>query len=610
MLNFILGKEIASYVRLHRGMVVCALILTAISTFFIVIPAYLLQPFIDEGMKSGSDPVSWKIPWIVFDSDSWLSWHRTERVIVEKITPNSLLVILTLVTFASVVCKSITVYLSELSAAAFSNRAVRSLRIDIFRKYIFLSMGFHQKRKSGVLLARATADIAVMQSSIVNILIGLIKYPLTVTVFLIYLFFMNYKLTLLVFIIVPLIIGLIRLFGNKVKKHSIRIQDATADVTAAYQEGLLCLKVVQGFFRGEYEVKRFRELADYLYKRIMRWNRWYLGMTPMLDASVFLVLPAVLLLGKIHFDHTLGELMAMMYAFSRTYGPVKKLAKVNNNLRSLQGATKRIFAIMNTAPDIQDRPGAKVLPRHKKSIKFDRVSFGYSAGNPVIKDVSFEVTAGEMVAFVGSTGAGKSTLMDLVSRFYDVTSGNITIDGIDIRGVTIESLRRQIGMVNQDTILFHDTIANNIYYGDPEKSTEEILATAKIANAHDFIMAQPKGYETVVGDQGTLLSGGQRQRLSIARAILIDPAILVLDEAASALDAESERLVQRSIERLKGTRTILVVAHRLSTIMKANHIYVLEGGRIVESGVLDELLAKNGRFRQLYDMQFSNEDND
>jgi len=215
-----------------------------------------------------------------------------------------------------------------------------------------------------------------------------------------------------------------------------------------------------------------------------------------------------------------------------------------------------------------------------------------------------------MVAFVGSTGAGKSTLLDLVSRFYDITSGNITIDGVDIRDVTLESLRRQIGIVNQDTILFHDTIANNIYYGDPEKSTEEISATAKMANAHDFIMAQPKGYETVVGDQGTLLSGGQRQRLSIARAILIDPAILILDEAASALDAESERLVQKSIERLKGTRTVLVVAHRLSTIMKANHIYVLEEGRIVESGVLDELLAKNGRFRQLYDMQFSNEDND
>jgi len=205
MLNLILGKEIASYVRRHRGMVVCALILTAVSTLFVVIPAYLLQPFIDEGMKSGSDPVSWKVPWIAFDSGSWLSWHRTERVLVEDITPNSLLVILTLVTFASVVCKSITVYLSELSAAAFSNRAVRSLRIDIFRKYIFLSMGFHQKRKSGELLARATADIAVMQSSIVNILIGLIKYPLTATVFLIYLFFMNYKLTLLVFFIVPLL---------------------------------------------------------------------------------------------------------------------------------------------------------------------------------------------------------------------------------------------------------------------------------------------------------------------------------------------------------------------------------------------------------------------
>jgi ABC-type multidrug transport system fused ATPase/permease subunit len=233
------------------------------------------------------------------------------------------------------------------------------------------------------------------------------------------------------------------------------------------------------------------------------------------------------------------------------------------------------------------------------------VNFSYSGDELVLKDISFKVDAGEMVAFVGSTGAGKSTLLDLVPRFYDVTDGAVTIDGMDVRHVTLESLRRQIGIVNQETLLFHDTIANNIRYGKPEKPAEDIIAAAKEAHAHDFITAQPNGYETVVGDQGTLLSGGQRQRIAIARAILVEPAILILDEAASALDAESERLVQRAIEKLHGQLTILVVAHRLSTITKADRIFVMEGGRIVESGTREELMALNGRFRQLYDMQFT-----
>jgi subfamily B ATP-binding cassette protein MsbA len=604
MLDLILGKEIASYVKRHRGLVICALILSAISSLFVVIPAYLLQPFVDEGMKSGSDPVSWKIPWIALDSGSLFSWRRTEVVLIEDISPNSLLILLTLVAFGAVLCKSITIYLSGLSAAAFSNRAVRSLRIDLFRKFVSLPLSFYHNRKSGELIARATADLTVMQGSISQVLIGLIQHPLTAAVFLCYLLLMNYKLTLLLFFVSPLIIGLIRLFGRKVKKHATRVQDATAEVTSAYQETLLCLKVVHGFFRGEYEVKKFRKLADYLYKRVMRWKRWDLGVGPMMDVSVFLVLPAVVIAGKVYFDHTLGELVSMFYAFSRVYIPVKNLAKVQNRLRTLQGATKRVFSIVKTASDIQERPGARALPRHRGSIEFKRVSFGYSPQDLILKDISFKVEAGEMVAFVGSTGAGKSTLVDLVPRFYDVTRGAITIDGIDIRDVTIESLRRQIGIVSQEILLFHDTIANNIRYGYAEKSMEEVVAAACAAHANDFIVAQPSGYQTIIGDQGILLSGGQRQRIAIARAMLIDPAILILAEAASALDAESERLVQEAIEKLQGGRTILVVAHRLSTIMKAHRIFVLEGGRIMESGAREELLALNGRFRQLYDMQY------
>jgi subfamily B ATP-binding cassette protein MsbA len=604
MIDFLLGKEIAFYVKQHRRLVITTVLLAALSSLFVVIPAYLLQPFVDEGMKAGADPVSWKIPWIAFQTGSWLSWHRTELVLIPHVSPNKLLVLLTFVAFLSVLCKSITMYLGGLSATAFSNRAVRSLRIDLFRKFVTLPLSFHQQNKSGELIARATADLTVMQGNISNIIIGLIQYPLTILIFLLYLFTMNYRLTLLVFVTVPLIVGLVRLFGRKVKKHAIRVQDATAEVTNAYHEGLACLKVIQGFHRGDTEVGRFKELAYFLYARVMHWARWNIGLGPLMDATVFMVLPAVLIAGKIYFHHTLGELLSMVYAFSRVYAPTKKLATINNNLKTLNGATQRVFSIIKTDPDIKDASDAVPLPRHQKTIAFEDVSFGYTTREKVLDHVSFEVAAGEMAAFVGSTGAGKSTLLDLLPRFYDVLDGRILIDGFDTRQATLSSLRTQIGIVNQETLLFHDTIANNITYGKRDATEEEMVDAAKKAQAHDFIMAQPKGYQTIVGDQGTLLSGGQRQRIAIARAILINPSILILDEAASALDAESEKRVQEAIETLKGGPTILVVAHRLSTVRKASKIYVLEQGRIVESGSENDLLALNGRFRQLHDLQF------
>lgn len=604
MLDTILGKEIAGYVRQHRGLVILSLVLTAIASVFVVVPAYLLQPFVDEGMKTGTDPVAWKIPWITFESGSLFSWKRTQITVVEAITPNHLLVLLTLIAFVSVLCKSIATYFGGLCAAAFSNRAVQSLRVDLFRKFISLSLSFYHKRKAGELIARSTADLAVMQGLIAEVLMGLIQHPLTAVVFLIYLFVMNFKLTLLVFVVVPLIALLVRLFGRKVKKHSAKVQDATADVTSAYHETLLCLKLVHGFFTGKGEVRRFSDLAEYLYKRVMHFNRWELGLGPMMDSVVFLVMPGVLIVGKVYFHHTLGELMAMAYAFSRAYRPIKRLAMVNNNLKTLQGATARVFHIMGTESDIRDPVGAKVLPRHEKDIRFDGVRFGYSSDHPVLKDLSFCLQAGEMVAFVGSTGAGKSTLLNLIPRFYDVTGGGITIDGTDIRSVTLHSLRRQIGLVNQETLLFNETVAYNIGYGNFQAGMADIERVARAAHAHDFIRHLPRGYETPVGDQGSLLSGGQRQRIAIARALLVDPTVLMLDEAASALDAESESLVQKAIEDLKGTRTIIIVAHRLSTILKADRIFVLEDGRIVESGPVQDLLDLGRRFKQLYDMQF------
>lgn len=604
MLDRILGKDIAFYVKGRGGLIVCAIILSTISAILSIIPAYLFQPFIDVGMISGSEAVTWKIPWVSFESGI-LSLQKTEKIVAESISPTRLMILLSIIACLSVVLKSISMYFSKLTAAAFSNRAIRSLRIDLFQKFISLPLGFYHKHKTGTLISRSSADLTVMQERIANILIGLVEQPLTAVVFLIYLLMMNVKLTLLVFILAPAMVGLIRLFGRKAKKHSIRVQDATAQVTSSFQETLLLLKIIQGFCLNERQSEKFKELANTLYKKIMHWSRWNLGLAPLMDSAGFTVLIVIFLIGIIYFQLSLGVLVSMTYAFAMFYAPVKKLAKINNELRTLQGATERVFGIMRAVPDIQDRHDAIELPEHKESIEFQNVEFSYEADVPVLQDISIRINAGEMIAFVGSTGAGKSTLMDLIPRFYDVIGGSLRIDGVDVRDATIESVRQQIGIVSQEVLLFHDSIANNISCGSSEKSMEEIEASAKAAHAHDFILNQQNGYDTIVGDRGTLLSGGQKQRISIARAILTNPAILLLDEVASALDAESERFIQKTIDDLRGKKTILVVAHRLSTIRKADRIYVLENGEIIESGSFEELLGINGRFRQLYELQFS-----
>ena len=605
MLDYILGKDLARYVRVHKRLLVLSLVLTALSAVFVVIPVYLIQPFIDEGMKSGTDPVTWKVPWVSLQFEGGFSWKRTERVLLDQVSSERLLLVLGAIAFLSMLIKSVIGYFSELASAAFSNRAVRSVRTDLFDKFISLPLEFYHKQKAGELVSRSTADLTVMQERISHILIGLVQHSLTAAVFLAFLFLSNYRLTLLVFFAVPLIVAPVRLFGRKVKKHATTVQEATSYVTAAYQETLLCLKVVQGFFMNRKEAETFSLLANRLYRSVMRWCRWDRGLGPLLDSMSFLVLPGIFIVGKIYFQHSLGELISLMYAFQRLYGPVKSLAKMNNDLRTLQGSTERVFGIMRTMPSIRDTGGAMELPRHRHSIEFKDVSFSYDSQVPVLQGITFSIKAGEMAAFVGSTGAGKSTLLELIPRFYDVTSGAITIDGTDIRRVTLESLRRQISTVSQEVLLFHNTIANNIRYAKPEATLGEVMEAAKAAHAHDFILAQPRGYDSVVGDRGTLLSGGQRQRIAIARAILADPSILILDEAASALDAESEQLVEASIDALRGGRTILVAAHRLSTIRKADRIYVLEAGRIIESGTREDLLDRNGRFRQLYDIQFN-----
>ena len=503
----------------------CAILPACIAALLAVVPAEILPTFIDKGMSKDTGKVSYSIKLPAWDSESSFPVKLTEHKIIEGETPNALLIILSIIMVAFVVLKSLTTYLSDLAAAAFTNRAINSMRIDLYDKFISLHQGFYHEHKIGELISRSTADLTLMQATISNIVIGYVQHPFTALFLFLYALKVNYQLTLIVLVVAPVILGLVRLFGRKVKKHSYRVQDATAEVTSSYQETLLCLKIIQGFCTTDINSRKFRELADLLYKKTMHWNRWLRGMGPMMDAVVFIVGPAILIVGKMYYHHTTGELMGLAYALSRTYAPVKNLARINNDLKTLQGATERVFGIMNTKSKIEEKSGASTLPKHHKSIEFQNVNFSYKKDRNILKDITFSVNAGEMIAFVGSTGAGKSTLMDLIPRFYDVTGGRIIIDGIDIRDVTIQSLRRQIGIVNQEVLLFHDTILKNINCTASDVDMNAIIAAATAAHAHNFIMDQPNQYDTVIGDRGSLLSGGQKQRISIARAILTNPSI-------------------------------------------------------------------------------------
>jgi len=490
--------------------------------------------------------------------------------------------------------------------ASVSQHIVADFRRHLFAHLQTLSVGFFARRRTGELLSRLMNDVTVIQSVVTETPIDTAKQLVTFVGGIGFLLAMNWRLCLLILVLLPLLVFVAKLFGRRLKSLSTSIQDQTAALSTLIEEVIAGIRVVKSFVQTTREEARFSAQVEQSLSLTLRRAGIMAVFIPVISLLTFSAAAAVLWYGGrqvIDGAVSPGELFAFVLFAGILIGPFSSAARVFAQIREAQGATARVFEILDTYPEIRDLPNAIALPAVSGHIAADHVSFTYDARQPVLTDVSFGSKPGELVAIVGPTGAGKTTVMNLLHRFYDPTAGRITVDGIDLRQVTLESWYRQIALVPQETILFGGTILDNIRYGNRDATEEAVKEASRAAYAHDFIMGFPDQYQTLVGEKGINLSGGQRQRIAIARAVLKNPRILLLDEATSSLDTESERLVQEALERLMKGRTTVVIAHRLTTIQRADRILVLDKGRVVESGTHGELMARQGLYHYLYSIR-------
>ncbi|MEK7229787.1 MAG: lipid A export permease/ATP-binding protein MsbA [Candidatus Binatota bacterium] len=485
-------------------------------------------------------------------------------------------------------------------------RIINDVRDGLNRHLQSLSLSFFQRHPTGTLISRVTNDVSLVRSALTDSVASLIRDTTSLLALIVVAFLKDWVLATIAFVVFPASVLPITRMSKKIKRFTKRGQVAKGNLTNLLQESIQGNRIVKAFGMEKYEIDRFQEENQRVFKQSIRGSRTQAVVTPAMELLASLAIGAVVWYGGssvIAGGRTQGEFMAFMTAMFLMYQPFKHLTRTYTTIQMGLAGAERIFEVLDEESEIKDRADARPISGFSRMIEFHDVSFGYG-DELVLNNINLKIRAGEMVALVGMSGVGKSTLADLIPRFYEVTSGKITIDGADIRDVTLQSLRFQIGMVSQHTFLFNDTVRNNIAYGDPSKDMDHIVAAAQAAYADDFIMALPQGYDTMIGELGMRLSGGQRQRLAIARALLKDAPILILDEATSSLDTDSERLVQEALENLIVRRTSLVIAHRLSTIRKATRIVVLVDGSIVEEGTHEELLARKSEYSRLYTLQF------
>lgn len=509
------------------------------------------------------------------------------------------------------VIKGIFAYGQTYLMSYVGERIVARLREDLYAHLQRLSLSFFDRTPTGLLMSRILNDVTLVQGAVSSAVTGILKDAFTIVGLLGVIFYRDWRLACLAILVLPVAVYPIVKFGRKLRKISTQSQRTMADLSVHLHETLTGNRIVKAFTAEKYEIQRFNEKVSRFFQLTMKDVSVKAMSSPLMEFLGGVGIAAIIGYGGyqvIQGHSTPGTFFSFLTALLMLYEPIKHLSGVNNTIQQGLAAAVRVFEILDLPEEISDRPEAVDLKELKEGIRFDKVSFAYEE-KWVLKDIDLEVRAGEILAIVGASGGGKTTLVNLIPRFYEVTAGDILFDGISIKDIRQSSLRRMIGLVTQQTILFNDTVRNNIAYGSPDKGEEAILKAAEAAYAMDFIRELPQQMDTLIGEQGVRLSGGERQRISIARALLKNAPILILDEATSSLDSESEALVQRALENLMKGRTTFIIAHRFSTIRNVDRIIVLADGRIVEEGNHDELLALNGEYKRLFDLQFREGEN-
>ena len=565
------------------------------------------MPFIDLLFNQSTSQLGIEVSFSIFNLKEWLSYKLSEFVqSYSKLQLVAYLCILIIIVF---LFKNLFSYLQTWFMSFVEQGIIRDIRLQLYTHFHKLSLSYFTEEKKGILISRIINDVQIIKDSMIAVINSLFRDPPLIIIFSAVLFIFNWKLTLLVFALIPVTGFVLAKIGNSLKKRSIRSQERIADITSILDETFGAMRIVKAFGMENYEIERFREEEKKYFRLLTSLIRRRALASPITEFFGVITITIILyfigsqiVVGES--DMTPGAFFVFLGIFFQMMPSIKLIGQVFNSIQEGIAASERVFSILDTTPKILDAPNAIELKSFNRGIQFHDVRFKYEKSDLILNKINLKINKGEVLAIVGPSGAGKSSLVDLIPRFYDVIDGSVKIDDIDIRNITIKSLRSFIGVVTQETILFNDTVRNNIAYGLQDLSQDKIVEAAKAANAHNFIENLKDGYETVIGDRGTKLSGGERQRLSIARALLKNPPILILDEATSSLDTESEVLVQQAIERLMTGRTSIVIAHRLSTVQRANKIIVLSDGDIVEEGTHEILLGKLGLYHKLYNMQF------
>jgi len=565
------------------------------------ITALLIQPIFDRVLSPDSETsgiVLFRIPYL------------NHRVFLQDFLPHWVHNVWTVVAFAIIgvaLAKGISEFLATYFINFIGHSVVRDLRNLLYSKIIAQSIAFFHRNPTGRLMSAITSDIERIQIAVSQTAADMLKQSFTLVGLLGVIFYVDWRLAAISMILIPLVVFPSAKLGRYIRASSRSSQDRMGELNNVLQETFSGIRIVKAFAMEPFEIEKFKTTTRRLLRVSLRWVRAQAVSSPLMEVLGAITIAGLLFYERqriLHHAQTAGGFIAFLYALLKSYEPVKRLTGVSNSYQQALGASEQVFHYLDSEPDMVDKPDSVIMPPFEREIAFENVAFEYEAGLPLLRDINLRIGKGEVVALVGSSGAGKTTLASLIPRFFDVTQGSVKVDGYDIRDLKLQSLRAQIGIVTQETILFNDTVYNNICYGSRLPTETQVHDAARVALAEEFILEMPLGYQTIIGERGQRLSGGQRQRIAIARALLKNPPILILDEATSELDTESEMLVQRALANLMAGRTVVVIAHRLSTVRRAERIVVIDRGAICETGTHEDLVSQGGIYNRLHNLQF------